>query len=167
MIADSYIVPECTIGPGSFGGLMALYESNFIKLNMLVGEVGGGGEQRLSTTPDDCDLYLSVESRTRYTHILRMTYFFDDEVGGAIADPDLVIRVYLDARMAEVAGWARHHRHAMLHGLARRFGHELNRRWSHNMMFSKWLDFLLQARHSFSDARSLRPDAATRAIEIA
>ena len=151
MIADSYIVPECAIGPGSFGGLMALYESNFIKLNMLVGDVchvGETGEYLMSSSPDDCDLYLAVESRTRYTHILRMTYFFDED-GNPVADPDLVIRVYLDARMAEVAGWAVHHRHALLQDLANRFSGELDRRWSRNMMLSKWLDFVIEARHSF------------------
>lgn len=164
MIADSYIVPECAIGPGSFGGLMALYESNFIKLRMLVGETGQPGDCHLSTTPDDCDLYLSVESTTRYTHDLRMTYLFDED-GAIVADPDLEIRVYLDARMAEVAGWAAHHRHAMLQGLAVRFARELDRRWSNNMMLSKWLDYLLEARHSFAPSRGVAHGA--RALSTA
>ena len=113
-------------------------------------------------TPDDCDLYLSVESTTKYTQVLRMTYLFDDD-GEPVADPDLVIRVYLDARMAEVAGWAAHHRHAMLRGLADRFRGELDRRWSNNMMLSKWLDYLHLARHSFVD----RSGPPTRAVAAA
>lgn len=161
MIADSYIVPECVIGPGSFGGLMALYESNFIKLDMLVGEFGECGEPgdcRLSAAARDRDLYLTVMEATRYTRTFRMTYLFDEPdadsravagASGVIADPELLIRVYLDARMAEVAGWAEHHRHGVLGGLANRFRRELDRRWSNNMMLSKWLDFLLDARHSF------------------
>ena len=35
MLADSYIVPECIARPGSFGGLMTLYEANYIKLTQL------------------------------------------------------------------------------------------------------------------------------------
>lgn len=151
MLADSYIVPECAVRPRSFGGLMALYESNFIKLGMLVGDVGNLHDCLVSTAPGDCDLFLWVESTARYTQILRMTYLFDEQ-DSVVADPDLVIRVYLDARMAEVAGWADHHRHAMLKGLANRFGRELDRRWSNNMMLSKWLDYLIDARHSFADA---------------
>lgn len=143
------MVPECVIGPGSFGGLMALYESNFIKLNMLIGDIGADGTCVVSSAPDDFDLYLTVESTTRYTHILRMTYVFDED-GQPVADPDLIIRVYADARMAEVAGWAEHHRHALLRGLAVRFRRELDRRWSNNMMLSKWLDYLHDARHSFA-----------------
>lgn len=163
MVADSYIVPECAIGPGSFGGLMALYESNYIKLNLLVGDPGEVGDLRLSTTPDDLDLYLVVESTSRYTQVLRLTYWFD-EGGDFVADPDLVIRVYLDARMVEVAGWAEHHRHAMLRSLADRFPRELNRRWSHNMMLSKWLDYLIDARHSFV-ARPAAPGLVARRRE--
>jgi uncharacterized protein YqiB (DUF1249 family) len=148
MIADSYIVPQCAVRPRSFGGLMALYESNFIKLRMLVGDRCPAGEQRLSMAPGDIDLHLFVESTARYTQILRMTYLIEDD-GQPVADPDLLIRVYLDARMAEVAGWAEHHRHAVLQDLADRFGRELDRRWSRNMMLSKWLDYLLDSGHSF------------------
>jgi uncharacterized protein YqiB (DUF1249 family) len=160
MISDSYIVPECIIGRGSFGGLMALYESNFIKFSRLVGSIANSGERLgeyyLSTVPVDCDLYLSVESSTRYTRVLRMTYRFEEE-DALIADPDLSVRVYLDARMTEVAGWATHHQHSVLRGLARRFTKELDKRWSRNMMLSKWLDYLLDMEHSFQRIERLNP----------
>jgi len=150
---------------------MALYESNFIKLSMLVGEVGQPGDYLLSTTPADFDLYLSVESVTRYTQILRLTYLFDDD-GEVVADPDLLIRVYLDARMAEVAGWAEHHRHALLQGLATRYAREIDRRWSNNMMLSKWLDYLLEGGHSFvdrpaMDRSAMVPEPAARSVDLA
>ena len=154
MISDSYIVPECVIGRGSFGGLMALYESNFIKFNRLIGCLGAGfdgiDEHYYSKVPADCDLFLSIESRSRYTRVLRLTYRFDD-VDQTIADPDLRIRVYLDARMTEVAGWAPHHHHSVLRGLAQRFTRELDRRWSRNMMLSKWLDYLTEKGHAFRE----------------
>jgi uncharacterized protein YqiB (DUF1249 family) len=156
MISDSYIVPECAVRPGSFGALMALYETNYIKVGLLIGDLDLYGDLQgspdknclVSLSPRDCDLHLWVESRTRYTQILRMTYIFDDE-GSAIADPDLVIRIYDDARMAEVVGWAEHHRHALLDDMATRFAGEIDRRWSQNMMLSKWLDYLLDVGHSF------------------
>ena len=65
MFADSYILPQCIVQPGSFGALMALYEANYIKLDALVGEIGAVGECRLSTCAEDMDLFLWVESRTR------------------------------------------------------------------------------------------------------
>ena len=154
MISDSYIVPECAIGRGSFGGLMALYESNYIKFDRLVGCLGaryeGIDDDYYSKVPGDCDLFLSIESRSRYTRVLRLTYRFED-AGHTIADPDLRIRIYLDARMTEVAGWAPHHQHSVLRGLAQRFTRELDRRWSRNMMLSKWLDYLTEKGHSFRE----------------
>lgn len=128
---------------------MTLYESNFIKFSHLVGGPENlSGPDYFSRVPADCDLYLSVESSTRYTQDLRMTYQFA-EAERVIADPDLRIRVYHDARMTEVAGWAEHHQHKVLRGLARKFTRELDKRWSRNMMLSKWLDYLTEKGHSF------------------
>ena len=133
---------------------MALYESNFIKFSRLVDRLGLGCDgmavHYFSKVPADCDLFLSVESRSKYTRVLRLTYRFAD-ADKTIADPDLRIRVYLDARMTEVAGWAPHHQHSVLHGLAQRFTRELDKRWSRNMMLSKWLDYLTEKGHSFRE----------------
>ena len=158
MLTDSYIVPRCAAMPGSFGGLMALYESNFIKLSSLLGEPASLLSNAASTADDDLPLYLTVGDASRYTRVLHLTYRFDEQ-GQTIADPDLCVRVYLDARMAEVRSWARHHHHGMLLQLRREFGRELDRRWSRNMMFSKWLDYLLDRGHRFSPA-SVRPAEA-------
>src|SRR6188768_2109283 len=43
MLVDSLIVPECVYRPGSFTGLMTLYESNYIKLRELTGEFDWSG----------------------------------------------------------------------------------------------------------------------------
>lgn len=154
MLTDSNIIPQCIYGPGSFGGLMALYEGNFIKLNHLLGDIRKtAGDRYLSAGTADCDLFLTVESSVRYTQVFRLTYLFQDEDFGGenrlIADPDLCVRVYLDARLVEVAGWAAHHQHDVLKSLQRRFTRELDRRWANNMMLGKWLDYLLDMGHSF------------------
>ncbi|MAF82970.1 MAG: hypothetical protein CL797_02580 [Chromatiales bacterium] len=159
MLADSYIVPQCVYGPGSFGGLMALYESNYLQLIQLLGPMEIGPAQNTqshinhnqelsSCSADDEDLFLKVESSTRYTQILRLTYMFE-EPDGSVADPDLCLRGYLDARMTEVVSWAAHHRHAVLHDLHSRITRPVGRCWSRNMVLSKWLDFLLEKGHSF------------------
>ncbi|UCG73505.1 MAG: DUF1249 domain-containing protein [Chromatiales bacterium] len=150
MIVDTYMVPEGDVCPGSFGGLMALYESNYIKLVQLLGESRKGDVEAVSRAPGDLPLYLSQEAQDakRYTQDLRLTYLFRN-AGPDVADPDLQLRLYLDARMAEVRGWADHHRHGVLLHLRRCYGRELDRRWARNMMLSKWLDYLLERGHSF------------------
>jgi len=35
MLVDSLIVPQCVYRPGTFTGLMTLYESNYSKLDQL------------------------------------------------------------------------------------------------------------------------------------
>jgi uncharacterized protein YqiB (DUF1249 family) len=159
MLADSYIVPECVYGPGSFGGLMALYESNYIRLMHLLETTKIETDIALcSISADDEDLYLSVESSSRYTQVLRLTYQFD-EPGGLVADPDLCIRVYLDARMTEVVSWAEHHRHEVLRDLQRRVSRQVSHCWRRNMVLSKWLDFLLDKGHSFQSVNRCRESA--------
>ena len=134
---------------------MALYEGNFIKLIALAPGITRtpASEPGLSRSPRDLDLHLCVDSVTRYTVDLRLTYLFEElrggEVRGLCADPDLHLRVYLDARMVEVISWSISHRHAVLRQLAAVTARELDRRWSRNIMLGKWLDYLGDRGHAF------------------
>jgi uncharacterized protein YqiB (DUF1249 family) len=133
---------------------MALYEGNFIKLISLAPALKPPGSGMLparaasiSRAARDLDLHLSVDAVTRYTIDLRLTYLFDD-ASGLCADPDLHLRVYLDARMVEVISWSESHRHEVLRQLAITSSRELDRRWSQNIMLGKWLDYLGDMGHS-------------------
>lgn len=148
MLADSYILPECIARPGSFGGLMALYEANFIKLAQLVEGLEQRADRDISLVDGDCTLYFAIEQRSKYTCEVRLTYLFD-EPDGMVADPDLLARVYFDARVVEVTGWRQAHRHELLRLLSRRYQQELDLCWTRNMMLGKWLDYLLERGHRF------------------
>jgi uncharacterized protein YqiB (DUF1249 family) len=161
MLVDSNILPQCFAGPGSFGGLMTLYEANFIKLNRLVSGLREHSADLLSRAASDCNLHLTIESRTKYTCELRLTYRFDDDAeagreGRDVADPDLVAKVFFDARMAEVQSWINSPRHELLRALQGRHRRELDLRWSRNIMLSKWLDYLLENGHFFPSPQCLR-----------
>lgn len=78
MWADSDIVPECIVRPGSLGGLISLYEGNFIKLAALLGDPTVPDGRFVSQSPRDGDLHLSIEEGSRYTRLLRLTYWFDE-----------------------------------------------------------------------------------------
>lgn len=154
VLADSYIVPQCRAEPRSLGALMALYEGNFIKLMALAPAlrlpsqvVASARAASISRAARDLDLHLCVDAVTRYTIDLRLTYLFQDAAGLA-ADPDLHLRVYLDARMVEVISWSNSHRHEVLRQLALTSSRELDRRWSQNIMLGKWLDYLGDMGHS-------------------
>jgi uncharacterized protein YqiB (DUF1249 family) len=160
MLADSYIVPECVARPGSFGGLMTLYEANYIKLTQLIPKLcdrdGFAVSSGSSAGHSDCDLHLTIEHQTKYTCELRLTYLFagedEDEGGnetGFIADPDLIAKVYYDARLVEVRSWIDSHRHAVLRTLSQECRRELDQRWVRNIMLCKWLDYLQERGHFF------------------
>ncbi len=149
MNVDSDIVPEGSVLPRSFGGLMALYECNYIRLTELIGDRVLHSPAAISYAREDFPVQLTVEKRSRYTRVLRMTYALP-ACGGVVLDPDLRVRLYLDARVAEVAGWAAHHHHGMLLSLRKRYGRELDRRWSRNMMLCKWLEYLHDHEHHFA-----------------
>jgi len=147
--ADSYILPECIVRPGSFGGLMVLYEANFIKLNQLIGNLCDRTGTSISHAAGDCDLYLSMEGRSRYTCQVRLTYLFAGQDAEWVAEPDLLAKVYRDARMVEVRSWVYTHHHEKLRELGARYTRPLDICWTRNIMLSKWLDYLLERGHGF------------------
>lgn len=150
VLADSYIVPQCSAEPRSLGALMALYEGNFIKLTSLAPALlrSHASSTGFSQTEHDLDLHLCVHAVTRYTVDLRLTYLFSDPTGIS-ADPDLDLRLYRDARMVEVVSWSSSPRHELLRQLAAAASRELDRRWTRNIMLGKWLDYLGDRGHGF------------------
>lgn len=157
-LADSLIVPETVFRPGSFTGLMTLYESNYIKLTNLIEPFASQPPRRVddcvSVSDEDCDLHLKPVSSERYTTTIKLTYWFDDAESGQVADPDLMVRVYHDARLVEAVRAADAHYHHKLQELAAQestaiHSLELDRRWRNNIMLNKWLDYLLDMGHRF------------------
>lgn len=137
--------------PGSFVSLMSLYESNYIRLAWLVPDLHTVQGAQTSQVAGDCPLHLEVAERSRYTTTLRLTYIFD-EAGEPLADPDLMIRVYHDARLAEVQACARWHRHSLLESLRSQLVQQLGERWLRNIMLNKWLDYCVERGHRFGNA---------------
>ena len=146
MLTDSVLVPETVIRPGSFVGLMALYESNYLRLLQLVPELDRLDGYYRSRVAGDCDLHVEIRERRRYTVTLSLSYFFVED-GVRIADPDMQLRVYLDGQLAEATGFSGEHRHEHLRRLSRAHRHELDLRWRRNIVLNKWLEYLLDHGH--------------------
>ena len=73
MTVDSLCVTSWRARPVSFVSLMTLYESNFIRLRGLVGEVRRLAGRRVSSVPGDLDLHVETLEHSPYTTILRLT----------------------------------------------------------------------------------------------
>jgi uncharacterized protein YqiB (DUF1249 family) len=148
MLSDSRIVLERPSRPVTFTGLMTLYESNYVRLGWLLQDLRDIPAELVSEAPRDLSLHLSLLEQARYTTTFKLTYYFVD-ADQYVADPDLTIRVYHDARLVEAMSCATRHRHAALKGFATPAGTELRRRWSRNVMLNKWLEYCADAGHRF------------------
>lgn len=153
MLLDSYIVPEAIAKPRSFVGLMALYESNYLRLLRLVPEIDRIDGCYRSRVAGDCDLHLEILERCRYTVTLSLTYHLPTDEG-LLIDPDMTVRTYLDGQQAEVMSIGNlgdEPRHAALQDLVWRHRAELDRRWRRNIVLNKWLDYLAEQGHLVLD----------------
>src|ERR1700756_4838879 len=111
---------------------MGLYESNYLRLAQLAGDLRTLPDSSISRVEGDCTLVLSVCERARYTCELLLTYLLPARQSPAVLErvPDLRLRLYHDARLLEARGER-----------AVPPERELHRCWNRNMMVNKWLEY--------------------------
>jgi len=132
----------------SFSGLMDLYEHNYLRLRKIVPDLEIADEM-ISVTPGHLDLYLSVTERCKYTTMVRMTYQFKQE-GKVVCQPDMHIRIYHDARIAEVQDRL-DRKHRRIYS-----GKTLEQKWKLNRFLYKWLGYCIFQGHYFHPASNLK-----------
>lgn len=149
MQTDQLCVVTWRSRPRSFVSLMTLYESNFIRLGWLALDVRRLPRCAVSLVSGDCELHLAVLDRSRYTTTLSLTYWFND-AGKKIAEPDLELRVYHDARLVEALSSIDDRRHRDLADVRGSGAQELDERWMRNQMLNKWLEYCTERGHRFA-----------------
>ncbi len=146
--------------PVRISALLELYERNFRLIEQLVPELDLPFEDVRSHSGTDLPLRLTVVERGRYTAVFRLTYEFAAESGRSLA-PDLSVRVYRDARLAEALNCsARPIWRAEDEGDPEALQY-LDDQWGRNLLLHKWLQYLLDHGHGFGLAG--RPRAAAAA----
>jgi hypothetical protein len=149
MISDHLCAVSWRARPRSFVSLMTLYESNFIRFGWLVPDLRRVTGSMRSIVAGEPALELSVVEQCRYTTTLGMSYLFDG-ADGQVRDPELEIRVYHDARLAEARAASVEPAHPQLRKLSAGIAREGDRRWSCNMLLNKWLEYCAGTGHRFS-----------------
>lgn len=136
------------------GDLLSLCEENFELFQRLAPGLRDSRGVQISRSVAGVDLHLEVEAQSRYTTVVRLTYFFPDaESGGEPpvgADPDVLVRVCHDARQAEVLELRQTAlpRHADYRPPA------LESKWRINLFLSKWLSYCLDQGYRFGPEES-------------
>lgn len=130
---------------------MELYELNYIQLRRLIPDIAAFPDQGISSVEDTLDLHLSIIERNKYTTTLYLTYQFDDK-GGVSAAPDVVVRMYHDAQLAEVISRGRRdgNRDGVYDRVHQRY--PLETKWKANRFLQKWLGYCLHHGHRFPRA---------------
>lgn len=135
--------------PTNLSRLMALYEDNYACLMRLLPEPAFPFENACSRSSLDRELHLRVLERSRYTVTLNLSYRFEEQ-GVVLIEPDVDIRVYRDAELAEALRVGAHAHCAVLRDLDRELGPMLQGRWGRNLLLNKWLAYLLTQGHGFT-----------------
>ena len=141
VIAESNLIVSWRARPRGFAALMGLYESNYLRLAALAGNLAALAASRISEVTGDCTLVLNVVGRSRYTSELQLGYLLPARAAAAVLErvPDLRMRVYHDARVLEACP-----------ADGSSADRELDRRWTRNMMVNKWLEYCAERGHSFA-----------------
>jgi len=134
--------------PRSFSGLMDIYEHNYLRLRKIVPDLEIADEM-ISVTPGHLDLYLSVTERCKYTTMLRLTYLFRQD-GKSVCQPDMHIKIYHDARIAEVQDRL-DRKHRRIYS-----GNTLQQKWKLNRFLYKWLGYCIFQGHYFHPVSNLK-----------
>lgn len=150
MLLDSHLVPQTIVKPRSFVGLMALYESNYLRLLRLIPEIDTLDGCFRSRVAGDCDLHIEILERCRYTVTLSLSYHLETD-DGLLVDPDMTIRVYLDGQLAEAMTIGERQHNATLRELVLEHRRELDLRWQRNIVLNKWLEYLSDQGHLVLD----------------
>jgi uncharacterized protein YqiB (DUF1249 family) len=121
--------------------LMSLYERNYLLLKRIIPDLRKLAGALESHSERDETLHLEVVEHTRYTSVLRLTYMIPI-AGNPSAVPNLKVRLYHDAQVAEVLDFG---------GMAASGPgpDSLLRRWTENLLLEKWLNFVDENGHEF------------------
>jgi len=129
-----------------FVSLMDMYEENFIKLRKLIPDLQSIEDSAISKSAGHLDLHVKIQERSKFTTTLFLSYFFGD--GDELRmEPNLKIRIYHDAGLAEVMSGKLHHGRLLIDNLP---SDALKQKWMLNRFLAKWLKYCLRQKHGFA-----------------
>lgn len=135
---------------GSFAALMELYEMNYMLMRRLMPRMPELSGTLCSEGGEGLPLVVEVLEQGRFTTVVRMFYRMPGEDGGLCEVPDLRVRVYRDARVAEAVNGRLRGRGC--HTLGPAGERCLEQRWRLNRFLYKWLRYLLYRQHHIEGA---------------
>ncbi len=128
--------------------LEKLCESNYQKLFSLIPELCSFQDKAMGKTARKPPLYLTIIDRTNHTLTIELSHRFNTNIEN-FATPAVIIRIYLDANLAEVI---KDHARTDVSKVYRDPGQcveIMDYKWRLNYFLQKWLDHCLQDNYKF------------------
>ncbi|MBL7004097.1 MAG: DUF1249 domain-containing protein [Gammaproteobacteria bacterium] len=122
--------------------LMDLYEQNYIRLRCLIPNMETTGIY-ISEVKGHADLFLTVKENCKYTTFLNLSYRFQNNKR-LVMEPDLNIRVYHDAKTAEVQNRL-NRKHQIMSSKG-----SIEHQWRLNRFLYKWLGYCQYQGHKLT-----------------
>lgn len=142
-----------------FAWLMGLYGENFQRLSRMFQPQALSPGHYVSRIDDGLDLLVEVIEQHAYTVELRLSYRMQDDLTGQ-PDPSAFVRLYRDARQAEVTHCyvGRHWQDVL--GLRPSVQAMLSHRLRMNGFLNKWLEYLDGQGHGPHTLSSIEPESS-------
>jgi uncharacterized protein YqiB (DUF1249 family) len=118
--------------PRTFAGLMELYEANYMRIRRLCPGLDTIPYYAVSRVENTLDLHIQILDRCKYTTTILLTYYFQEGLGHWRPNPNLEVRVYHDARQAEVLSRSYRSPRSRRHVQTWKGQSELVKRWNFN-----------------------------------
>jgi len=164
MLISKRTVSRRSVRARDLPALMELYELNYIALRRMIPQPELIGAATVSAPAGALALHLQIVERAPYTTTLRLTYLFSD-AQGLFPAPDVLIRMYHDARVAEVVSRGRRRGSRGSEYDRGRERYTLAQTWEVNRFLHKWLGYCLRQGHAFSPGRDQFSKAAQLVAE--
>ena len=147
----------CSPRPHSFMGLMDMYEINYMRIRQLCPGINDFEGHAISVVKGALDLHLHVQEQTTYTTTILLTYYLRETQHRFKPNPNLRVRVYYDARQAEVLSRSYRRFGVEMKVNELSLGTELACKWRLNRFLYKWLGYCRYQGHSFSGHKLIIP----------
>lgn len=123
--------------------LMDFYEQNYLSLRKLIPDLDNASGHLVSVKRNAIDLHMQIIEKEKYTTTLLLTHYFN-KGQQRVAKPNLILRVYHDARNVEVLSAQLNNEKLQLaqQAVKSQLRYQLNR------FLYKWLQYLLKQGHN-------------------
>ncbi|WP_220495604.1 DUF1249 domain-containing protein [Oceanospirillum sediminis] len=128
---------------------MAECEGNYIRLLKLLPDLDENDQWQFTVSDNAMhlgDLAIKVTERSKYTTLLRIWH--QDDWGGWLQQPELSVRMYHDARLAEVVGYQKQRHFDGRYRYPNPRMRQPDEKMQINQFLAEWLNHLQQFGHS-------------------